>query len=264
MSFDFALYGCGNMGQAILKAVYEANLFNHEKIVVIEKDEEKLKSVLNTFLKVSGSTEPTNALIALLAVKPFDVKELARLIVQNACPEIVVSIAAGISIGTLKEIFPERVEVFRAMPNLAATVGQSATAVTFRENVKKDSIKRVRDLLNTFGEVYLVDEGLLDLITAVSGSGPAYFAYLAQKIADAAVELGLEKDLAVDLVCQTLFGSALLVKKGTEFSELIARVSSPKGTTVAALSALDSHNFEQVIKDAVNAAFKRARELAGS
>jgi pyrroline-5-carboxylate reductase len=151
------------------------------------------------------------------------------------------------------------------MPNTPALVGKGVTGLAKGANATENDLEIAQKLFLSVGKVVVVDENLIDVVAAASGSGPAYYFYVTEAITQAAIELGLSKDVAQVLVNNTFIGSAHLFENSNEdVSELRKKVTSPKGTTLAALENLDQNNFKEIWKDALTAAIKRAKEISNS
>ncbi len=205
--------------------------------------------------------------VLVLAVKPQAMPallpELAR--VLPAGEHLVVSIAAGITLRTLARSLGERARLVRAMPNTPALVGRGATVLVAGARATLGDAERAREIFAAVGQAWVVaDEGLLDAVTAVSGSGPGFVFAWAEAFIGAAEGVGLPPDLAVELVRATLVGSGILWQEGERTAgELRAMVTSPGGTTQAGLEALAAGGFAAAVRAAVEAAARRSRELSG-
>jgi pyrroline-5-carboxylate reductase len=174
---------------------------------------------------------------------------------------LVLSIAAGVTIATLEALAPDR-PVVRAMPNTPAVVGAGASAISGGRQARPDHLDLAEQLLGAVGVVVRVREPALDAVTGLSGSGPAYVFLMAEALIEAGVLVGLPRDIASELVVQTLLGSAtLLARDESGPEELRAAVTSPGGTTAAGLRELEAHGVRAAILDAVAAATRRSREL---
>ncbi|MFM9096317.1 MAG: pyrroline-5-carboxylate reductase family protein, partial [Actinomycetes bacterium] len=155
--------------------------------------------------------------------------------------------------------------VIRAMPNTPALVGKGVTGLSKGKNATDKDLEVAQKLFSSVGKVVVVDENLIDVVAAASGSGPAYYFYVTEAITQAAIELGLSKDVAEVIVNNTFVGSAHLFENSNEkISELRNKVTSPKGTTLAALENLDQNKFKEIWKQALQAAIKRAKEISNS
>ena len=199
----------------------------------------------------------------IVAVKPNNVAELLDDIGPALGPGcLVVSLAAGVTVTTLEAHLPPHTPVVRAMPNTAALVGEAMTVICAGTSATTTHLTQAEAILKAVGQVRTAPEKQMDIVTAVSGSGPAYVMYIAEAMIDAGVLLGLPRALASDLVKQTLYGSSkLLVTSGEHPTVLKENVVSPGGTTAAALRALDEHGVKVGFTDAIEAAYARSREL---
>jgi pyrroline-5-carboxylate reductase len=199
----------------------------------------------------------------LLAVKPQVVDQVVRDLAPGLAPgALVVSIAAGISTAHLEALLPEGTPVVRVMPNTPAMVGAGMSAVSGGAHASSDQVDEVREMLSAVGTALVVPEEMQDAVTAVSGSGPAYVALFVDAMAEGGVRQGLPREVAYELALQTLAGTAeLLRKSGQSPRELIDAVSSPGGTTVAALAVLDAAGLRGAVADATAAAAARSKEL---
>lgn len=274
-----AVIGCGSLGSALVRALLETTSF---RLTIVESDRgrrEAAQALLAAF-ELSHHTSITCAEIGsevvgadliVLAVKPQDM-EAACVALKPYVREgaAVLSLLAGVRIQTLKAQLGEHVPVVRAMPNLAAQVGASATAVFFGEGIAgvpacathaRALVTRVIEAMGIVVE--LQDESLLDAVTAVAGSGPAYFFALTEHLIQAATDLGLSPEDAQKLVLQTASGSAEILRRGVRSpAEWRAAVTSPQGTTAAAFEILDGNGWGRILRDGVARACERSRELA--
>ena len=206
-------------------------------------------------------TDPVPAAGAVLAVKPADVPAAAGA-VARAGVERVLSVAAGVTIATLQEALGPGVPVVRAMPNTPALVGAGAAAIAGGESAGEDDLAWAKDVLGAVGTVVRVSEPLLDAVTGLSGSGPAYVFLVAEALIEAGVLVGLPRPTAETLAIQTLLGSARLLAEGTDGpAALRAAVTSPGGTTAAGLRELERHGVRSALLEAVVAATERSRAL---
>lgn len=203
--------------------------------------------------------------ILVLAVKP---QNLAGVLEQLGghlrAGLLVLSIIAGAKIKTMRRGLKHR-RIVRSMPNTPARIGEGVTVWTATPQVTERQIRRSRSILGAMGmEIQVNDERYLDMSTSISGSGPAYFFYFVESLVEAAVKLGIPRDMAEKLASQTISGAAQLIKQsGTPPAELRRAVTSKGGTTAAALEVLDESGFHRMVLQAVKAAYDRARELGG-
>ena len=261
---NIGLIGAGNMGSAILAGLIKNRIASRHQIYVYDEARAKMNSVSRTF----GVKRAKNNLelvkksrIVLLAVKPQDLREVGGEIrkVLNS-NHIVISILAGTPIQKLKRVLGTKPAVVRAMPNLGAQVSQSMTAVT---GGNRSALQSAEVIFSGCGQVIQLPEKHFDLVTAISGSGPAYFFLLMELLAKAAERKGISKGAARLLAVQTAFGAALLAERSLRTpEELRKQVTSKKGTTDAALRYLEKKKFSQTFLNAIDQAVKRARQLS--
>ena len=261
-----AFVGGGNMGEAMLVAVLERGLSTLEAVGVGDVSTERRRYLKNQYgVEVTESNKEAakNKDVIVLAVKPQNLSTVMTEL--NGCiksTQLVLSIIAGASINTLRQGLGHS-RVVRAMPNTPAQVGAGISVWTATAEVTAEQRGWARAILGAMGrEIYFDDEKYLDMATAVSGSGPAYFFLLAESLIDAAVHIGLPQNEAEELVLQTMLGSAHLMQKSDKPpAELRRNVTSPGGTTDRALQVFEEGGFTKLVKEAVRAAYNRAREL---
>ncbi len=258
------IIGGGNMGEALVKGLVGKKLFAPAGILVCENNAKRAQSLKEKYhISIKDlNTVIVQASTVILAVKPQDMEILLSEIVE-ADDKLFISIAAGLTTKFFEKNVGGKVRVVRAMPNMPALIGESMTAMCKGRYATSVDMREAGRVLSAVGGVLEFQEKYLDAITAVSGSGPAYvFLFVEQWIA-AAKSLGLNKEDAKRLVYGTLVGSShLLLKAGFAASDLRARVTSKGGTTQAAMDVFFKGKFDQLMKKALLAAKKRAKELA--
>jgi pyrroline-5-carboxylate reductase len=256
-----ALVGGGRMGAALAGGLLAAG-WAADQLTLVEAVEARRRELTEQFPGVHIAAEPPRGGGAVLAVKPADVPEAASALAA-AGVERVVSIAAGVRLATL-EASLGTIPVVRAMPNTPALVGAGVTAIAAGRAAGEDDLAWAEEVLGAVGRVVRVGEPLLDAVTGLSGSGPAYVFLVAEALIDAGVLVGLPRDLSATLAVQTLLGAArLLAETGDTPEALRAAVTSPGGTTAAGLRALEAAGVRAAILDAVVAATERSKELGG-
>ncbi|MBI4153040.1 pyrroline-5-carboxylate reductase, partial [Candidatus Woesearchaeota archaeon] len=253
--------GCGKMGCALISSILKNTPYH---IIGSDRSEECLKTVKSQ-LKIQTTTDnkelAKKSSIIFLSVKPQDMNQVLKEIKQELKNQLIVSIAAGITIKTITAALKYD-KVIRVMPNTPCLVGEMAAGYSCGKAVTKDEAEAIKQILSNAGMAFEVEEKHLDAITALSGSGPAFFAAFIKSFADAAAEEGLPKAIAVKLACQTALGTGkLLLEKNMQPEELIAMVSSPGGTTVAGLHVLEKNRMDSILAQAYKAAVQRSREL---
>jgi pyrroline-5-carboxylate reductase len=266
-SGSLLLVGAGKMGSAMLDG-WLARGLNPRKALVIEPQPAKpVKALTRRGLKLNPKGKATEAAAIVIAVKPQTAPDaVPRLAAYAGKGTLVLSIMAGRTLGFLDDKLPPNTAIVRAMPNTPAAIGRGITVAVANANVTARQRKLASDLLAAIGKVEWVDdESLMDAVTAVSGSGPAYIFLLAEAMTQAGIAAGLPDDLAARLARETVAGSGeLLHRSALEAAVLRQNVTSPGGTTAAALEVLmGPGGFDQLMTKAVAAATRRSRELAG-
>ena len=263
-----ALIGGGKMGEALLGGLIDGG-WDPENLAVAEVVAERRHAIESRFTKVRVVPNPAwavaDAEIVVVAVKPADVA--AALAAAEPVLEpgaLVLSIAAGVTIAALEAVVPGR-PVVRAMPNTPAVVGLGAAAIAAGHHAGEEHLARAESILSVVGTVARVPEALLDAVTGLSGSGPAYVFLVAEALIEAGVHAGLPRPISQALVIQTLLGSATLLAQGPDGPEALrAAVTSPAGTTAAGVAALEARAVRAAFLEAVAAATARARQLGES
>ncbi|MCF6228330.1 MAG: pyrroline-5-carboxylate reductase [Planctomycetes bacterium] len=260
------IIGGGFMGGAIAEGLVDSG-WPREDITVAEVREarrEFLTRQLRVNVTEDSATACAEANVVLLAVKPQNITETLEQIKTHVTEgALVLSVCAGVKISTIENILGE-IAVIRTMPNTPAAIGLGATAITRGKFATDQHLADAINIFSTVGKVIVVDESQMDAVTAVSGTGPAYVFYLAETMIDAAMAEGLSKQHAYTLVYQTLRGAAtLLAHDRAGPAELRERVTSPNGTTHAAIRHLQNSKWACVLKGAVKAAKDRSVELGG-
>jgi pyrroline-5-carboxylate reductase len=262
----FILIGAGAMGGALLKGWLRSGLLTARQVTAVDLDKAKLTR-LSRELKVGISQDMAVALrgasAVLLAVKPQQMREMLESLGRTIPPKsLVVSIAAGVSTAQIEKRLPKGNPVVRVMPNTPSLLGCGMAGVAAGSRATAAQSKGVLKLFGSVGKAVSVPETLLDLLTAVSGSGPAYFLRMIEALTEAGVEGGLEPGTAKILAAQTALGAARMVlETGKDPGELRAQVTSPGGTTQAGLAVLEQRGFPEAVKACVRAAEARGAEL---
>jgi len=261
-----ALIGAGNMGEALLRGLLGTATITPERCVVTNKrnDERLARLARDWGVRTTRDKEGLmrEAELVILAVKPKDMPEvLVEIAPHAAARHLVVSVAAGIPLETIERHL-DGVPVVRTMPNTSTAVNASATAVCVGRWASPAHLATAREVFEAVGRVVVVPEPLFDAVTGLSGSGPAYVYRLAEAMVDAGVCAGLSPEVALDLVAQTVLGAGMmLARSGEDPGALRARVTSPNGTTMAGVQALEDGGFADAVRDAVARATARSREL---
>lgn len=259
-----AVLGAGAMGSALIQGWLQAGLLRPDQLCACDVSPTARAQLAETGIAVTA--DPAEAAadcdVLVVAVKPYDVAAVVTAaLAHRAEPALLVSIAAGVTLSQLEALAPTAA-VVRVMPNTPALVGEGAAAYALGSRANADDGVLVATLLNAVGRAVQVKEPLLDAVTGLSGSGPAYVFVLIEAMADGGVRGGLPRDVALELAAQTVLGAAKMVLTGDEHpAALKDRVASPGGTTIAGLAALEAAGFRSAAIEAVTAATQRSREL---
>lgn len=257
--------GVGTMGGALLKGLLDGGM-PPGSIVASDAMVDKLRQIADIYgfeALADGRGVAETARIIFLAVKPQDMSELLQFIAPVMRDgQVLVSIAAGVAIGDIEKWFDKKVGVIRVMPNTPCLVGAGAMAVSSGKHVTEDDVETVVAWLGALGMIRVVPEKLMDAVTGVSGSGPAYVYAMIEALSDGGVMAGLPRSLALELAAQTVFGAAKMVLETGEHPAILREmVTSPGGTTAAALFELDNGGFRGTVQKAVKACVARSKEL---
>jgi len=260
-----AIFGAGVMGETLLAGLIRAGRPVSD-LVVTERREERAQELRDKHgVDVVTNIEAAEKADTLVfVVKPQDMGALCDEIADHVRPgALVVSLAAGITTEFLESHLPQGCPVVRVMPNTPALVDEGMAALAPGAHCDQEHLVEARQLLEAVGRVVVLDEKHLDAVTAISGSGPAYFFYIAEAMIEAGVFLGLPRSTATELVVQTCYGAATMLREtGEHPSVLRENVTSPGGTTVAALRTLDDHKVRAAFISALEAARDRSHDLA--
>ena len=261
--------GGGNMAEALIKGIVTAGIYTPENVLISDIRAERLEYLAETY--AVGTTESNSELaakveIVVLAVKPQMMIDVLEGVKSAIAPgALVVSIAAGITVANIADVLGE-IAIIRVMPNTPALIGEGASAL-FANEPAKPLLEKAVTVFSSVGKAIVVDhEDLIGAVTAVSGSGPAYYFLLMEAMTKAGVELGLSEDVAKDLVLQTAKGAGLLAaeadKSGESPAELRRKVTSPGGTTEAAIKVFTEGKISKLVSAAMTRARDRGRELS--
>ena len=262
-----SIAGCGNMGLVYARAFLKYNIVSENDLVLIEKNSDRRdelqklkigKVVTTEFPEISKSD------ILIIAVKPQDFESLSAEIKNKPGKNtVVISIMAGIKIKTIRDKIDHPV-VVRAMPNSPAELGMGMTGFSAANNLSVEQIRKAENLLSTTGRtIYFENENLLDAVTALSGSGPAYFFYIVKSMIEAGKQMGFDESTSAMLAKQTMLGSFHLLNTANKsLDELIKAVASKGGTTEAAFSVFEEKEIAENLRQGIIKARDRARELS--
>lgn len=262
-----AVLGGGKMGQALVGGLLGSGWRKAEDVVVTARRPERLDELASAY-GVQTSTDNTAAVagaqLIVIAVKPQDIEPLLSEISSHVTPDqTVLSFVAAISTSFIESRLEYDVPVVRAMPNTPSIVHEGMAGIAAGRFSTEENLSLAREVLNQVGRVVTVDEEYLDAVTAISGSGPAYFALLAEAMIEAGILLGLSREISTDLVVQTMLGSAKMLRdEHMHPVELREMVTSPGGTTTRAIRVLEQSGVRAAFLNAIQAAMERSQELA--
>lgn len=258
--------GSGNMGSAMIKGITRSGLVPAEKIIASDPLEENCKKLREQYLIRTTSDNLEVARIAdilFLAVKPNIYSKIINEIkkeIKETC--IVISIAAGQKIEALEGLFEKNIKLVRAMPNTPSLIGEGMSALCSNNHISKEELDQVEEVFSSFGRVEIVSEYMMDAVTAVSGSSPAYVFMMIEAMADAAVLGGLPRNQAYTFAAAAVYGSAkMLLETGIHPGQLKDMVCSPGGTTIEAVAELEKKGFKGSIISAMEVCMDKSKNM---
>jgi pyrroline-5-carboxylate reductase len=262
-----AVLGAGKLGEALVSGLLASGWRRADEIVVTGRRPERVAALgerLGVTATLSNAEAVVSAGVVVLSVKPQDFEALLGEIGGLLVPEqTVLSVAAAIPTASIERRIADGVPVVRAMPNAASTVQEGMAGICAGAHAGDEHLQVADDVLSHLGAVVRVDEQYMDAVTAVSGSGPAYFALLAEAMIEAGILLGLSREISTQLVVQTMLGTARLLRDEKMHPvELREMVTSPGGTTIRAIRELERAGVRAAFLNAIQAAMERSRELA--
>lgn len=259
--------GAGSMAESIIAGILNRDFLTKEQIFVTNRNNQERLDTLQESYQIQVIKDKqeviTDADIVMLSMKPHDMEAAIGSIKQHIQPnQLIVSVVAGVSSDDISDLFGKEVPVIRAMPNTSVAIGASATAVSKGKHATEEHINAVIELFNTIGTVTVVNEADMHTVTGISGSGPAYIYYFVEAMEKAAVDAGLDKEVAKDLITQTVVGAGEMLKhSGQTAGELRKNITSPGGTTQSGLEALAFNDFQEAVIECVKSARERSIEL---
>ena len=263
---NIMLIGGGNMGSALIKGILKANLTSPERITVVDVHTGKLGE-LSSECRVQVDTQPgphmAAAEVIILAIKPQVLNDVVDSLRDSIRSEqLVISILAGVETTYIRDRLGKKNPVIRVMPNIAATVDAAASALAGCDPVTEEDYQVAEAIFGAVGTVARVEEDLLDAVTGLSGSGPAYIYMVIEALCDGGVKMGLPRNVAMTLATQTVLGAAKLVREtGEHPATLRDQVTTPGGTTISAVHELEERGLRAMLISAVVTATERSQEL---
>lgn len=269
-SLKMCFYGAGSMAEAMVRGLLDRGLTEPQQVSMMNRQNiERLDELTSRYgVQTSAQDEAKAAMlrgadIIFLAMKPKDAADAISQVRELLHPgQLIISIIAGMTIKTLETLIGKPMPIVRTMPNTSSTIGLGATGVSFSSSVSDEQRSLAELMFQSVGLTAIVEEPQLDVVTGLSGSGPAYVYYLMEAMIAAGAELGLTQEAARELTIQTVLGAAHMVKAtGENPAELRRKVTSPNGTTQAAIEKLDANNFSGSVISAIARATERAAEM---
>ncbi|SHJ89749.1 pyrroline-5-carboxylate reductase [Paramaledivibacter caminithermalis] len=268
MKANIGFIGCGNIANAMIGGLVKSKAISPQSIMVSNRTPEKLEKInaeYNVLTTIDNKKVANFADVLILSVKTNKyykvIDEIKDSINSNT---IVVSLAAGRSIHSIEEAFAKKVKIVRTMPNIPAIVGEAMSALCHNHLVTKEEFRLVLDIFKSFGEVEVVDEELMDVVTAISGSSPALVYLFIESLADGAVLKGFPRNKAYKMVSQAVLGAAKIVlETGKHPGQLKDEVCSSGGTTIEAIYSLEKKGFRGHVIEAIDKGTEKSMKLAG-
>ncbi|AXY05749.1 pyrroline-5-carboxylate reductase [Bacillus anthracis] len=264
---NISFLGAGSIAEAIIGGLLHANVVKGEQITVSNRSNETRLQELHNKYGVKGTHNKkellTDTNILFLAMKPKDIAEaltpFKEYIHHNL---LIISLLAGVSTHSIRNLLEKDIPIIRAMPNTSAAILKSATAISPSKHATKEHIQTAIALFETIGLVSVVEEEDMHAVTALSGSGPAYIYYVVEAMEEAAKEIGLKEDVAKSLILQTMIGAAEMLKASEKHPSILRKeITSPGGTTEAGIEVLQEHKFQQALISCITQAAQRSHNL---
>ncbi|WP_054957372.1 pyrroline-5-carboxylate reductase [Paenibacillus dakarensis] len=266
-------YGAGSMAEAIVRGLTSRSVMRPENIMMLNRSNKQRLLELQDRYGIKGNNDPQEKIeilksspVIVLAMKPKDaakvLKELGPLLSED---QLIVSVIAGLSIQTTQNLLGKNQPIARTMPNTSSSIGLGSTGISFSKEINEGMRHLVMTLFEAVGDVTVIEEEKMDILTGISGSGPAYFYYMMEAMTAAGIRGGLTAEQSRELTLQTILGAARMVQvTGENPSALRAKITSPNGSTQAALETLDQGDFFETVIAAVNRCAERSREMGAA
>lgn len=267
---SICFYGAGSMAEAIVRGLIHKQVAKPGQIVMLNRSSaERLTYLSKQYGVVTGNTEAhkhkylSEASIIVLAMKPKDAGEALKALGPYLKEgQLIVSVIAGLSIATIQVLLGSQASVARTMPNTSSSIGLGMTGISFSAEVTGEQMDQVLSIFQAVGSVCVISEDKMDILTGISGSGPAYIYYMMEAMIAAGVDGGLSPEQARELTVQTVLGAAsMMIETGEAPARLRKDITSPNGSTQAALEVLAERGFEDAVQSAVRRCSERSREM---
>ena len=270
INHNIVFYGAGSMAEAIVRGMIARNVVESGNVVMLNRSSNERLAELRSRYGVQGSNDSEQKIghlrtapVIVLAMKPKDAAEALRMLGPLLSPDqLVISVVAGMTIRTMQGLLGTPQPVVRTMPNTSSSIGLGATGIAFSKEVSEQSRRTALNIFEAVGLTAVIDEERMETLTGISGSGPAYIYYMMEAMIAAGIRGGLPLEQSRELTVQTVLGAARMVQQtGEEPAELRKKVTSPNGSTQAALEVLEQGNFFETVIAAVNRCAERSREM---
>ncbi|OBZ18719.1 pyrroline-5-carboxylate reductase [Bacillus sp. FJAT-27264] len=270
LNHEIVFYGAGSMAEAIVRGLINRNVVSSQNIIMLNRSSNERLAELRARYGVQVSNDPEqkngylrSAPVIVLAMKPKDTAEALRHLGPLLSPgQLVISVIAGMSIRTMQGLLGTPQPVVRSMPNTSSSIGLGATGLAFSKEVDDDSRRLALNIFDAVGITTVIDEERMETLTGISGSGPAYIYYMMEAMIAAGIRGGLSSEQSAELTVQTVLGAARMVQQtGEEPAALRKKVTSPNGSTQAALEVLERGDFFETVIAAVNRCAECSREM---
>ncbi len=265
MDKTIGFIGYGNMGHAIVQGVLSQQLFQPENVFISDSNQKKVEQDASKFgFKAVSNIKAATQKIVVIAVKPVMMASVLAEIKSSLQPEqIIISIAVGLTIDFYKNILGNDTKIVRVMPNTPVAVGEGMSSIATQAPVTSEDINIVTSIFNAIGKTAVIDEKLMNTVSALAGSGPALVDLFIESLADGAVRHGLPRQTAYEIAAQMVLGSArLALESGQHPGTLKDQVCSPGGTTIEAVTTLEKHGFRYAVIDAISECVKKAEKIS--
>lgn len=263
-----AFIGAGSMAEAIIAGIIHTKTLTADQIYVTNKsDDERLEALKQTYQINCDKNKETvikDADVIILSMKPQDIEEAVKAIqpfIKRS--QLIISVVAGVLTSRIKQLTNSEAPIIRAMPNTSASIGLSGTALSLGPQATEKHLEVAQKLFQTIGMTVTVAEMDMHIVTAISGSGPAYIYYFVEMMEQAAIEFGCDQKIAQDLIVQMVKGASEMLKTSNKSAQKLRQeITSPQGTTEAGIKALKKHNFPKAIKSCIESSKNRSIELS--
>jgi len=264
-SAEIAFLGSGNMAEAMIKGILDAGLYRADEVLASDLSKSRLESLRSTYgirTTASNSEAVRKSGIIILSVKPLSVDAVLEEISPELGGKLLISVAAGVTIARIASHLPESSRMIRAMPNAPAKVQSGASVLSPGKGLDQASLDLALKIFSVIGKAWVLDEGQMDAVTGLSGSGPAFIFVIIEALSDGGLKAGLPREMATQLAAQTVLGAAKMVLQLNEHpAKLKDLVTSPAGTTIAGLHQLEAGKIRASLMNAVEAAVERSKAL---